>query len=105
MKNSHDQNNVEINHYVEIIEFFEAEDDKNKREIFRDKYLSSLMTILKQNPNAQNIVKNCIVIMNVLINDTIPPDRYNRIGWDREDLSRKDAKLLKKMLRHSIAVK
>ena len=98
MKNTKDNTMIEIEHYYRIFEFFEEEQDKINREIFRDRYLARLMAQLKQNPESHNIVKNSIVIMNVLIDENKPADIFNKIGRDKEDLSEKDAKLLKKKL-------
>ena len=98
MKNIKNSKVIEMEHYYKIFEYFEEEEDKINREIFRDKYLASLMAKLKQDPGSQDIVKNSIVIMNVLIDENKPADIFNKIGQDKEELSEKDAKILKKKL-------
>ncbi len=103
MNNSQENDTIEIKHYIQIVEYFEEENDQVNREIFRDKYLSNLMSQLKQDPETQNIVKNAIVIMNVLIDENKPPDRFNEIGLSKEQLTKKDVKILKKKLKKLVA--
>jgi len=104
LKNTKEIDVIEIDHYDEIVEYFEKEEDKINREIFRDKFLSNLMTKLKQEPETQDIVKNSIVIMNVLIDDSKPADIFDRIGLTKEELSEKDIEIIKKKLKKLISV-
>lgn len=103
MKNTNEKKMIEIEHYCKIFEYFEEEEDKTNREIFRDKYLASLMGKLKQNPDTYDMVKNSIVIMNVLIDDNKPADMFGKIGQSKEELSKKDAKILRKKLKKLIS--
>lgn len=98
MKNTKVNKMIELEHYCKIFEYFEEEEDRINREIFRDKYLANLMVNLKKDPDTLNIVKNSIVIMNVLIDDNKPADIFNKIGRSKEELSEKDAYILRKKL-------
>ena len=93
-----DKNDIELKYYVEIVQYFDVEDDPDNREIFRDINLIDLMNELEQDSETKEFVKNSIVIMNVLIDKEAPPDTYYSIGHSQEQLSLEEQELLKSTL-------
>ncbi len=92
---SEKENEFEIKHYVEIIQYFESQDDPVHREIFRDTQLIELMDELKQDPEVQEVIKNSIVIINALVDKNAPSDLYDSSGNPRESLSEEEIEILK----------
>ncbi|MFX1397799.1 MAG: hypothetical protein ACFFAS_12245 [Promethearchaeota archaeon] len=93
------ESEFEIKHYVEIIQYFDSEDDPINREMFRDVQLIELMNELKQDPEVQEVIKNSIVIINALVDKDAPSDLYNSTGNPREALSEEELEILKSNLK------
>ena len=94
MRDSKDLDDIEICTYVQIIEYFENEVNEDEREIFRDVKLIKLMDELKQDPTIQDVVKNSIVIMNAMMDEKNPPDTFNNIGRDINEISEEERNVL-----------
>jgi len=86
-------NDLEIEYYAQIIEYFEEETDPKELELWKYKKLIKLMEELKQTRQTQEKIKNTIIIMHALFDETVSPDEYTSRGSQTTELSDDDKKV------------
>ena len=94
-----DNNDMEIEYYAQIIEYFEEETDPKELELWKYKKLIKLMEELKQTKQIQEKIKNTIIIMHALFDETETPDEYTSRGSQTAELSEADKKVCHDHLR------
>ncbi len=79
MNISNNNNNYELDYYLNIIDFFQNQNtNRETAEIWKDKSFIELMKVLKLT-RKKEFVKNAIILILSLI-DQMPPDNYNKRG-------------------------
>ena len=99
-----DNNDIDIEHYVEIIEYFEAESDPEEQELWKYKTLIKLMEELKQARHVQERIKNSIIIMNALFDKNESPDEFTSRGINTTDLSNEDKEIFHTHLKKELLI-
>ena len=99
-----DNNDLEIEYYAQIIEYFEEETDLKELELWKYKKLIQLMEELKQTKLPQEKIKNTIIIMHALFNKTEPPDEYTSRGSQTTELSDDDKKVCNEHLKKALLI-
>ena len=89
MNISNNNNNYELDYYLNIIDFFQNQNtNRETAEIWKDKSFIELMKVLKLT-RKKEFVKNAIILILSLI-DKMPPDTYNEEGIKAKSLINED---------------
>ena len=99
-----DNNDLEIEYYAQIIEYFEEETDPKELELWKYKKLIRLMEELKQSKQTQVTIKNTIIIMHALFDKTESPDEYTSRGSQTTELSDDDKELCRAHLKKELLI-
>ena len=99
-----DNNDLEIEYYAQIIEYFEEQTDPNELELWKYKKLIKLMEELKQTKQTEEKIKNTIIIMHALFDKTETPDEYTSRGSQITELSENDKKLCHAHLKKALLI-
>jgi hypothetical protein len=99
-----DNNDIEIEYYAQIIEYFEEETDPNELELWKCKKLIKLMEELKQTKQTQEKIKNTIIIMHALFDKAKSPDEYTSRGFQITELSDDDKKACHENLKKAFLI-
>ena len=97
-----DNDDIEIIHYAQIIEYFEEETDPEELELWKYKTLIKLMDDLKQAKHTQEMIKNSIIIMNALFDKTDTPDEFTSRGTLATELSDMDKETCRAHLKKAL---
>ena len=99
-----DNDDLEVEYYAQIIEFFEEETNSKELELWKYKKLIQLMEELKQTKQTQEKVKNTIIIMHALFDKTETPDEYTSRGSQTTELSDYDKKVCHEHLKKALLI-
>jgi len=89
MKNNINSNDLELECYSKIIDFFQKEKiNQEETEIWKSQSIIELMNYLERTHN-RTLVTNALILLLSLFED-IPPDTYNNRGVNINRLSEKD---------------
>ena len=79
MSTKNENNNIELSHYLDIIERFQKEQLKGEEtEIWKSQLLIELMDILENTENVL-LVRNSLILL-ISLFENIPPDLFNNRG-------------------------
>ena len=95
---------IEIIHYAQIIEYFEDATDPEELELWKYNTLIKLMDDLKQARHTQEMIKNSIIIMNALFDKTDTPDEFTSRGTPATDLSDIDKETCRAHLKKALLI-
>lgn len=89
MKINNNSEDFESNYYLKIIENFqEHRKNEETRVIFMNHSLIELMKFLKRTKNREMVTNGIILILSLFEN--IPPDNYNNLGANIDEIPDKD---------------
>jgi hypothetical protein len=97
-----DNKDIEIKHYSQIIEYFEVETDPKEIELWKYKTLITLMDDLKQAKYTQEMIKNSLILMQALTNDSC--DEYTSRGTHAAELSDHDKETCRAHLKKELLI-
>lgn len=98
MKVINNNDELEIDCYLKILEYFQKEKvDRETTEIWKNQSLIELMNLLERTKN-RTLVANAIILILTLFED-LPPDIYNNRGVHVKRISDRDKKSLIKELK------
>ena len=95
---------TEITQYAQIIEYFEDAPDPEELELWKYKTLIKLMQELKQARDAQERIKNSILIINALFDKTDTPDEFSTRGIQTTELSSEDKEIFHAHLKKELLI-
>ena len=99
MKTVNSNEEYELEFYSRIFNYFQKSNfDYKKTEIWKSKTLIELMEILKRTKN-RVFVANAIILLISLFEDN-PPDIYNNLGDDVNQISKEEREILKAELKN-----
>lgn len=99
-----DIDDIEIKHFAHIIEYFEDEDDPEALELWKYKTLIKLMDDLKQARHTQEMIKNSIIIINALFDETGSVDEFTLRGTPATELSDIDKEACRAHLKKELLI-
>lgn len=97
-KMSNTNNDLEIECYTKIIDFFKSQpSNKEAIEIWKNKSLIELMKVLERTKNKE-LVQNAIIML-ISLFEQLPPDLYNNRGINTNSINEKQKKAYLELLK------
>jgi len=98
------KDDMEIRHYAQIIEYLEEESDPDELELWKCKTLIKLMEDLKQATQTQEMIKNSLIIMNALFDESGSVDEFTSRGTHSTELSTEDKEIYHAHLKKELLI-